>query len=92
MYLDICGWIELNDDTTMQLITYDDLPVIITIKEYKTLDPETRKKYILESATQAIIDAHEGHWETLEIVDEEVSEGNAIDEVERGFNSYFEKE
>ena len=72
MYLDFTGWIELDDDTTMQLITHDDLPVIITIKDYKTLDPETRKKYILENAAQAINEANDGQWETLEIVDEEV--------------------
>ena len=72
MYLDFSGWIELDDTTTMQLITNDDLPVIITIKEYKTLDTETRKKYILENAAQAINEANDGQWETLDIVDEEV--------------------
>lgn len=72
MYLDFSGWIELDDNTTMQLITNDDLPVIITIKDYKALDAKTRKKYILESAPQAINDANDGEWTSLEIVDEEV--------------------
>ena len=72
MYLDFSGWIELDDTTTMQLITNDDLPVIITIKEYRALDAETRKKYILENAAQAINEANDGQWETLDIVDEEV--------------------
>jgi hypothetical protein len=72
MYLDFSGWIELDDTTTMQLITNDDLPVIITIKEYRALDSKTRKKYILENAAQAINEANDGQWETLDIVDEEV--------------------